>query len=58
MAVSNSSDPRVRTIQLLTQQLAMNAQLTPELQAAIAELNAAACKNFNRNQPKPPRKHA
>lgn len=53
-----SNDPRVNSVRVLARQLKMNAQLTPELQQAIADLNAEACRNFNRNQPKEPKRHA
>lgn len=53
-----STDPRVNSVRVLARQLKMNAQLTPELQQAIADLNAEACKNFNRTRPTNPRKHA
>lgn len=54
----NSDDPRVNQIRVLARNLRAGAQLTPELQEAISDLNAEACRNYNRNQPKPPRKHA
>lgn len=53
-----SQDPRVNSVRVLARQLSMNAELTPELQQAIADLNGEACKNFVRNQPKKPKKHA
>ncbi len=53
-----SDDPRVNGLRVLARQLRHNAQLTPELQEAISDLNAEACQNFNRNQPKEPKRHA
>jgi hypothetical protein len=53
-----SDDPRVNNLRILARQLRHNAQLTPEMQEAISDLNAEACKNFNRNQPKTPKRNA
>jgi hypothetical protein len=43
-----SDDPRVNSVRALAIQLRNGAELTPELQEAISDLNAEACKNFNR----------
>lgn len=53
-----SDDPRVNSIRVLARQLRHDAALTPELQEAISDLNAEACKNFNRNQPQEPKRYA
>lgn len=53
-----SSDPRVNSVRALALQLRNGSELTPELQEAISDLNAEACKNFNRNQPQHPKRHA
>lgn len=53
-----ADDPRVNQIRVLARQLRMNAALTAELQEAISDLNAEACKNYNRNLPKQPKRHA
>lgn len=53
-----SLDARVNAVRMLARQLRDNAELTPELQEAISDLNAEACRNFNRNQRPEPRKHA
>jgi hypothetical protein len=53
-----SDDPRVNGLRILARQLRHDVALTPELQEAISDLNAEACKNFNRNQPKEPKRHA
>lgn len=55
---TQSDDPRVNSIRLLARQLRDDAALTPELQEAISDLNAEACRNFNRNLPKPPKVYA
>ncbi len=55
---TQSDDPRVNKIRELARQLRDNAALTPELQEAISDLNAEACRNFNRNQPEEPKRHA
>lgn len=47
-------DPRVRAVRRLALELRGGAELTPALQEAISDLNAEACKNFNRaNGPQP-----
>lgn len=54
-----SDDPRVNTIRVLARQLRADAALTPELAEAISDLNAEACKNFNRaHKPKNPKSFA
>jgi hypothetical protein len=53
-----SDDPRVNSIRQLARHLRDNAALTPELQEAISDLNAEACRNFNRNQTPEPKRHA
>lgn len=51
-------DPRVRAVRTLALQLRGGAELTPALQEAISDLNAEACRNFNRAKGPAPRSYA
>lgn len=53
-----SADTRVTNVRVLARQIRMGSALTPELQEAISDLNAEACKAFNRSTPPPKRSRA
>ncbi len=55
---TQSDDPRVNHIRRLARELRDGGALTPELQEAISDLNAEACRNFNRAMGPRPKSYA